>query len=73
MKAMRFVNRRAGRLTVALATVAVVAVASTVTAGARTSAPSAQQGKVKAVAFFGFAASYGPSLLGKKSPAAARC
>jgi ribose transport system substrate-binding protein len=56
VKAMRFVNRRAGRLTVALATVAVVAVASTVTAGARTSAPSAQQGKVKAVAFFGFAA-----------------
>lgn len=53
---MRFINRRAGRLTLAVAAVAAVAVVSAVSAGAKTAAPQAEQAKVKAIAFFGFAA-----------------
>jgi ribose transport system substrate-binding protein len=55
---MQFINSRAGRLTLAVAAVAAVAVAvvSGVSAGAKTSAPQAEQANVKAIAFFGFAA-----------------
>jgi ribose transport system substrate-binding protein len=53
---MRFMNRRAGRVALVVAAVVAVAVVSTVGAGAKTAAPQAKQAKVKAVAFFGFAA-----------------
>jgi ribose transport system substrate-binding protein len=53
---MRYINRRTGRVAVAVAAVAAVAVVSTVSAGAQTTTPAAQQAKVKAIAFFGFAA-----------------
>jgi ribose transport system substrate-binding protein len=56
VKAMRFINRRAGRMIVAVAAAAAVAVVSTAVAGAKPAAPAAGQGKVKAIAFFGFAA-----------------
>jgi ribose transport system substrate-binding protein len=47
---------RTTRLGLALALAALVAVAATVGAGAQTRTPAKQQGKVKAIAFFGFAA-----------------
>lgn len=56
MKAMRFIDRRAGRLALAVAVAAAVGIASGVGAGAQTTRPTAAQGKVKAIAFFGFAA-----------------
>ena len=59
MKGMRFLDRRGRRLTLAVAVVALAAVTTTVAAGAqtdRTTQQANQQGKVKAVAFFGFAA-----------------
>ncbi len=55
MKPKRFISTRAARLALAVAAVAAVAVTSTVSAGAKTETPAAT-GKVKAVAFFGFAA-----------------
>lgn len=56
MKPKRFIHRRAVRMAaVALAT-ATVAIASTVGAGAQTATPTTPEAKVKAIAFFGFAA-----------------
>lgn len=55
MKGTRFLNRRASRLAIAVLAAAVVAVTSAIGASAQSAAP-AQKGKVKAIAFFGFAA-----------------
>lgn len=56
MKALRFINRRGSRVTLAVAAVAATAVVATTGAGAKPAAPAAGQAKVKAVAFFGFSA-----------------
>ncbi|MHB8470572.1 MAG: sugar ABC transporter substrate-binding protein [Gaiellaceae bacterium] len=56
MKAIRLIDRRAARAAVVVAAAAAVAMASTVSAGAQTTAPAAGKGRVKAIAFFGFAA-----------------
>ena len=56
MKAMRFIDRRRRRLALVLAAAALVVVAMTAAAGAQTNRTAAGQGKVKALAFFGFAA-----------------
>lgn len=56
MRGMRFIGRSRSRLLLAGGAVALLAVFSTVGASAKPDRAATQQGKVKAVAFFGFAA-----------------
>jgi ribose transport system substrate-binding protein len=56
VKAARFLESRVARVAAALALVATVATTAAVGAGAQRKAPTAPHGKVKAIAFFGFAA-----------------
>jgi ribose transport system substrate-binding protein len=56
VKELRVLDSRVSRMAVALAAVATVAVVASVSASAQRSAPTAGHAKVKAVAFFGFAA-----------------
>jgi ribose transport system substrate-binding protein len=53
---MRFIERRGRRLAVVVAAIALVAVAVTVAASAQPTKTTTSQGKVKSIAFFGFAA-----------------